>query len=187
MFLASKAACAGIVFLLLAMGISEPRPTPITSGPDLRNGLPAVGHGNGVKKMQQTLRDKGHYQGDIDGVFGLRTRASIRGFQKAENLPATGQLDTRTADRLGVTPEDHDKTGYQVTQGKPSAGIQRVRGSRRTNKTPRKAVNAVVDPESSGTSREDTSSGEREARSVVPWWHYCADLLNPDLLRSGLT
>jgi peptidoglycan hydrolase-like protein with peptidoglycan-binding domain len=162
MFLAGKAACAGIVFLLLAMGISEPRPTPITSGPDLRNGLPAVGHGNDVKKVQQTLRDKGHYQGDIDGVFGLRTRASIRGFQKAENLPATGQLDLQTAGRLGVTPEGHDQTGYQTTQGKPAAGIQRVRGSRRTSKTSRKAANTIADPESRRGGPEKTLQAENE-------------------------
>jgi peptidoglycan hydrolase-like protein with peptidoglycan-binding domain len=149
MFLASKAACAGIVFLLLATGISGPRPTPIASGPNLRNEVPAVGHGNDVKKMQQTLHDKGLYRGELDGVFGLRTRASIRGFQKAENLPATGQLDTQTAGRLGVTPEDHDKTGNQITQSKPSAGIQGIRGSRRTSKTPRKAVNTVAGSESS--------------------------------------
>ena len=47
--------------------------------------------------MQQTLQDKGHYRGEVDGVFGLRTRASIRGFQKAENLTVTVQLDTQTA------------------------------------------------------------------------------------------
>jgi peptidoglycan hydrolase-like protein with peptidoglycan-binding domain len=148
MFLASKAACAGIAFLLVATGISGPRSTPIASGPNLRNEVPAVGHGNNVKKMQQTLRDKGHYRGDIDGVFGLRTRASIREFQKAENMPATGQLDTQTAGRLGVTPEDHDKTGYQITQSKPSAGIQGIRSARRTSKTPRKTVNTIADSES---------------------------------------
>ena len=162
MFLASKAACAGTVFLLLATGISGPRPTPIASGPNLRNEVPAIGHGNDVKKVQQTLRDKGHYRGDIDGVFGLRTRASIRGFQKAENLPATGQLDSQTAGRLGVTPEGHDKTGYQATQGKPAAGIQRVRGSRRTNKTSRTAANTIADPESGRGGHEKTLQAENE-------------------------
>jgi peptidoglycan hydrolase-like protein with peptidoglycan-binding domain len=161
MFLASKAACAGIVFLLLATGISGPRPTPIASGPNLRNEVPVIGHGNDVKKLQQTLRDKGHYRGDIDGVFGLRTRPSISGFQKAENLPATGQLAPQTAGRLGVTPEGHDKTGYQTTQGKPAAGIQRVRGSRRT-KTSRQAANKIADPESSRGGREKTLQAENE-------------------------
>ena len=162
MFLASKAACAGIVFLLLATGISRPRPALTASGPNLRNEVPAVGHGNDVKKMQQTLSDKGHYRGEIDGVFGLRSQASIRGFQKAENLPATGQLDLQTAGRLGVTAQHHDKTAYSITQSKPSAGIQRVRGSRPTSKTPRKAVNTVADPESSRGAREKTLQAENE-------------------------
>jgi peptidoglycan hydrolase-like protein with peptidoglycan-binding domain len=162
MFLASKAACAGVVLLLLATGVSGPRPTPIASGPNLRNEVPVIGHGNDVKKVQQTLRDKGHYRGDIDGVFGLRTRASIRGFQTAENLPATGQLDPQTAGRLGVTPERHDKTVYRITQGKPSAGIQQVRSSRRTNNTPRKAGITLADPESSRGAREKTLQAENE-------------------------
>jgi peptidoglycan hydrolase-like protein with peptidoglycan-binding domain len=79
MFLAGKAAWAGIVFILLTPGISGPAPTPLASGAK----VPAIGHSNDVKKMQQTLRDKGNYRGEVDGVFGLRTRASIRGFQKA--------------------------------------------------------------------------------------------------------
>jgi peptidoglycan hydrolase-like protein with peptidoglycan-binding domain len=162
MFLASKAAGAGIVFLLLATGVSGPGLTPIASGPNLRTEGPAVGHGNDVKEMQKAPRDKGHYRGDIDGVFGLRTHASIRGFQKAENLPATGQLDTQTAGRLAVTPEDHDKTGDHITQGKPSAGIQQVISSRRTSKTPRKAINTVADPESSPGGREKTLQTENE-------------------------
>jgi hypothetical protein len=155
MFLASKAACAGIVFLSLATGISGLHPTPIASGPNLRNEGSEVAHGNDVKKMQQTLRDKGHYRGDIDGVFGL-------GFQKAENLPVTGQLDTQTAGRLGVTPVDQDKTARQITHGKPSAGTQRVRGSRRTKKT--EGVNPVADPESNRGAREKTLQAENEKR-----------------------
>jgi len=76
-----------------------------------------------------------HYQGKIDGVFGPRTRGSIRAYQKAENLPAIGQLDPKTARKLAVTSEGHDKTGYEITQGKPSASIQWAKGSRRTSKT----------------------------------------------------
>jgi hypothetical protein len=55
-----------------------------------------------ITKMQEGLRNKGDYRGKIDGVIGLRTRASIREYQKAENLPVTGQVDTQTADGLGV-------------------------------------------------------------------------------------
>jgi peptidoglycan hydrolase-like protein with peptidoglycan-binding domain len=140
MFLASKVALAGIVFLLLATGISGPSPMPHTSAVDLSKEGPAVPHPNDVMSMQQTLLDKGHYRGKVDGVFGLRTRTSIRAYQKAENLPVTGQLDTQTAGKLGVRPEGREATGYEATQSKPSAGIKWNAGSRRARKPLRKAV-----------------------------------------------
>src|ERR1700690_3944214 len=95
MLLAGKAACSGIVFILLTIGVSGPRPTPLALGANLPKEAPAVRNRNDVRKMQQTLQDKGHYRGEVGGVFGLRTQASIRGFQKAENLPVTGQLDEK--------------------------------------------------------------------------------------------
>ena len=159
MFLASKAAWAGIVFILLTTGISEPRPTPLASGANSKE-VPAVGHRNDVKKMQQTLRGKGHYRGKVDGVFGLRTRASIRGFQKAENLPVTGQLDPQTAGKLGVRPEGRAESRYETTKGKPSAGIKWAKGSGRTSKTLRKAVKTVAAPENGRGDNEKTLQAE---------------------------
>jgi len=108
---------------------SRPRLTRLPSGANPSEEVIGVAHPNDVVKMQQTLQDKGHYRGKVDGVFGLRTRASIRGFQKAENLPVTGQLDTLTAGRLGVTPEGQEETGGEATKGKPSAGIKWAKGS----------------------------------------------------------
>ena len=139
MFLASKIGWAGIVFILLATGISGPRPKPVASGANFSKEVPAIGHWNDVKKMQETLRDKGYYRGKVDSVFGLRTRASIRAYQRAENLPITGQLDIRTAGKLGVRPEGR-KTGFEITKGKPSAYIEWAKGSGRTSKTLRTAV-----------------------------------------------
>jgi peptidoglycan hydrolase-like protein with peptidoglycan-binding domain len=135
MLLAGKAAWVGIVFLLLTAGRTGTHPTPLASGANLIKDLPAVVHPDDVRKMQETLKGKGHYRGAVDGVFGLRTRASIRGFQKAENLPVTGQLDAQTAVKLGVRPEGREKVGYETTQGKPSAGIRRAKGSGRASKT----------------------------------------------------
>jgi peptidoglycan hydrolase-like protein with peptidoglycan-binding domain len=112
--------------------------------------------------MQQTLQDKGHYRGEVDGVFGLRTRASIRGFQKAENLPVTGQLDTETAGRLGVRPEGREETGEETTKGKPSAGIRWAKGARRTSKPLRKAVKTVAAPESGRGAREKALQAEND-------------------------
>jgi len=120
--------------------------------------------------MQETLRNRRHYRGKVDGVFGLRTRDSIRDYQKAENLPITGQVDTRTAAELGVRPEstwaNSNSTGREVGPGsdivgsaidrdKPSAGITRAEG--RASKTSRKEVSraiAVEDNRGDGVSNQ---------------------------------
>jgi peptidoglycan hydrolase-like protein with peptidoglycan-binding domain len=96
------------------------------------------------KKMQETPWGKEHYRGQVEGVFGLRSRASIRAFQKAENLPVAGQLDAQTAGKLGVRPEGREKTGNETTKGKPSAGITWAKGSGRKSKPLGKAVKAIA-------------------------------------------
>ena len=58
-----------------------------------------------IKKVQETLRDKGYYKGPVDGIMGPQTRAGIRQYQQSENLPVTGHLDGGTAGKLGVGPE----------------------------------------------------------------------------------
>lgn len=162
MLLASKAALAGIVFILLMTGISGPRPTPLASGADLSKEAPTVGLGTDVEKMQETLRGKGYYRGNLDGVLGLRTRAGIREFQKAESLPVTGQLDTQTAGKLGVRPEGGEETDNATAKGKPSAGIKWAKGSRRTSKPVQKAVETVAPPKSVWGDRGKTLQAERQ-------------------------
>ena len=138
MLFASKIVCSGIVFLLMTPWTSGPHPMPLDSGPNLSSEMPGETYWNDVKEMQQTLQDKGHHRGKVDGVLGLRTRASIRGFQKAENLPVTGQLDVQTAGKLGVRPELQMATSDESTQDKPSAGITWADGSRRSGRALRK-------------------------------------------------
>jgi hypothetical protein len=147
MFLAGKAACTGIIFLLLTPWISGSRPTRLTSVADLNKEVPVAALPGNVDKMQHTLQDQGHYRGKVDGVLGLRTRAGIRSYQKAENLPVTGQLDTRTAGKLGVTPEVRGEMGEEsASQDKPSAGIKWTKGSRRAGKTVRSGPRKIAAP-----------------------------------------
>jgi len=152
MFFVGKIGCSGIVFILLTTWISGPRPTPINASANLNTRAAADTHWTDTKKMQQALEDKGHYHGKIDGVPGLRTRASIRGFQKAEKLSVTGQLDAQTADKLAVRPEVREETRHETSQDKPSAGIKWAKGSGQRSKTPRQPVKKSALPQSS---RED--------------------------------
>ena len=140
MLLAGKVGCIAIAFLLLATGMSGPRSTPPPSGAQAGPDAPGITYPDNVITMQQSLHDKGHYRGKVDGVFGLRTRAGIRAYQKAENLPVTGQLDIQTAARLGITAEGRAENGHETPGVKPSAGVKWAHGSRRKRNLPRKTV-----------------------------------------------
>ena len=128
--------------------------------------------------MQEILRDKGHYRGKIDGVLGLRSRASIRAYQKAENLPITGQVDARTADGLGLRPEStwgnsqsaerdvrhgSDRASSEIKRDKPSAGIRRV--ERRASNLSRKEISratAVEDNRGDGANKQQAENEEHD-------------------------
>src|SRR5579862_3143746 len=159
MLLASKAAWAGIVFMLLTTGISGPRRTTLASGAHLSEEVPVVKHPPDVNTIQEALHSKGHYRRKIDGVFGLRTRGSIHSYQKSANLRVTGQLDTQTAGKLGVRPEGREQTSCETPQDKPSAGIK---SAGRTNKPLAKAVKRVASAESGRTDRQKTLQAEND-------------------------
>ena len=180
MFLASKIVSAGIVFVSLATGISgRPRPTGILTPGSTSDASAANLSENDVKQMQQSLSDKGHYRGKVDGALGLRTRASIRAYQKAENLRITGQVDTQTADGLGVRPESNwgnssnaapevgtlAAAGSEIIQAKPSAGIKWANGRAPASKKPRKKIPrapAIQDNREDGSNKPSAESERQD-------------------------
>jgi hypothetical protein len=52
------------------------------------------------RRVQARLRALGYYQGDVDAVFGARTRDAIRRYQSAKGLPQTGRLGATEASQL---------------------------------------------------------------------------------------
>jgi peptidoglycan hydrolase-like protein with peptidoglycan-binding domain len=55
-----------------------------------------------IKKAQDALKAKGLNPG-TGGKLDPQTQQALREFQKANDLPATGVLDEKTAAKLGVT------------------------------------------------------------------------------------
>lgn len=53
-----------------------------------------------VSGAQARLASLGYYRGPIDGRLRRRTRAALARFQRANDLPETGDLDDETATRL---------------------------------------------------------------------------------------
>ena len=125
-----------------------------------------------IRKVQQSLGDKGYYAGPVDGVLGSRTRAGLRQYQASEKLAVTGRLDPETAGKLGVGPESiggkfkgagqevgqgGQELGHEMQQGKPIAagkefGIGVGRGAKKAASGIKKAVTT------------DSDRGDREKR-----------------------
>ena len=158
MFLASKIGWAGVALALLTAGILAPGFPRSRARPDSNPEADATFiTRNEIMKMQETLHNQGYYQGNVDGIFGLRTRASLRAYQKAEKLPFTGQVDTWTASRLGIRPEwtwhdskavgnevrlGGDTAAGQISKEKPPAGIRWAEAS--ASQVRRKEASRIV-------------------------------------------
>jgi peptidoglycan hydrolase-like protein with peptidoglycan-binding domain len=79
-----------------------------------------------TRGAQQALQAKGYNPGPIDGIYGPRTTAAVRDFQKAEGLKVTGKMDADTRAKLmassgaGSTPSASPST-TPATPGNPSS------------------------------------------------------------------
>jgi len=164
MFLASKTGGTGIVIALLTAGMLGVSPTSLAAGSDPRHEGPGLVHANDVKRIQQALQDRGHYRGKIDGIVGLHTRASIREFQKAENLPVSGRIDPQTAGKLGVTWRDIVENREQIgpKKDKPWAGTKSTKTVTRTRNTRTKVAPRAASGEIGQEYREDRLHAQYE-------------------------
>ena len=57
-----------------------------------------------IEQVQQKLHERGFDAGPVNGDFGAKTQTALGQFQLANDLPASGALDRRTLDELGVAP-----------------------------------------------------------------------------------
>ena len=67
-------------------------PGPTILGPD--------GSGMDVRDLQARLKQIGWFSPDVTGVYGDDTTTAVDGFQAKREIPATGEVDQRTMDRL---------------------------------------------------------------------------------------
>jgi peptidoglycan hydrolase-like protein with peptidoglycan-binding domain len=88
-----------------------------TQGRDVQRGMesqqkgeeqPRYGHSGQsagsarIRQVQEALKSEGQDPGPIDGVMAPKTQRALRDYQRQENLPATGRLDQKTLDKLGL-------------------------------------------------------------------------------------
>jgi peptidoglycan hydrolase-like protein with peptidoglycan-binding domain len=99
----------GAIALGLSMAVSAQAQTPppqTNSSPNMAapaapgskqtNAGHAISQKEKIKQAQQALKDDGFYKGRVDGVWGHGSRQALMQFQRRNNLPATGRLDSNT-------------------------------------------------------------------------------------------
>ena len=59
--------------------------------------------GQTVKTIQTKLKNWGYYTGTVDGIFGAKTTAAVKYFQRSNGLTADGIVGAKTAAAMGIT------------------------------------------------------------------------------------
>lgn len=77
-----------------------------------------------IRKIQQKLNQEGFHSGQVDGKWGSETQAAIKNFQQSKGIKATGQLDERTLDELGLEADEFRQKGKSAS-GSGSTGSKR--------------------------------------------------------------
>lgn len=86
--------------------IYTPAPTQPAPQPTVRPAIPKPSTGDisgMVVRVQAALMRLGYFNGDIDGLLGPETRASITKYQKDKSLKTTGRMDIDTLTALGIS------------------------------------------------------------------------------------
>jgi len=69
------------------------------------------------QEVQVRLSDDGHYDGEIDGIVGARTRSGLRSFQREHQLTASGRMTKATLDAMGIVVNDKNRVAAAGAQG----------------------------------------------------------------------
>ena len=70
-----------------------------------------------VKTIQTKLKRWGYYTGNVDGIYGAKTKAAVQYFQRKNGLTADGIVGSATAKAMGVS-----LSGTASTAGTTSSG-----------------------------------------------------------------
>ena len=68
--------------------------------------------GSLVRTVQTKLKNWGYYTGAVDGVYGAKTVAAVKYFQRKNGLTQDGVVGHATAAKMGVTLSSSGTTGY---------------------------------------------------------------------------
>ena len=59
--------------------------------------------GQEVRQIQEKLKRWGYYNGSVDGIYGSKTLAAVKSFQKKNGLTVDGIVGSKTLAAMGIT------------------------------------------------------------------------------------
>ena len=68
--------------------------------------------GSEVTSIQQQLKSRGYYKGNIDGIYGTQTKNAVSSFQKDKGLKIDGIAGKNTLAALGISGSNNSYGGY---------------------------------------------------------------------------
>ncbi len=96
-------------------------------------------NGEEVRQIQTKLKNWGYYNGSIDGIFGSKTLAAVKSFQRKNGLTVDGIVGKKTLAALGITTSSNtgssnnntnlnllSKLVYGEARGEPYKGMVAV-------------------------------------------------------------
>ena len=101
--------------------------------------------------MQTTLIQQGFDIGEVDGRLGPHTERALMEFQKRQGLQATGHIDQRTVEALGI-----NAGGQQGYRSEPSSTGQAGSSTQQPSANPRTGAGSQGVP----GAREPSTSGQ---------------------------
>ncbi len=88
--------------------------------------------GNEVRQIQEKLKRWGYYNGAVDGIYGSKTEAAVKSFQKKNGLTADGIAGKKTLAAMGINSSSSSSSGndlnllskvvYAEARGEPYSG-----------------------------------------------------------------
>lgn len=168
--------------------------------------------GDEVRQIQTKLKNWGYYKGNIDGIYGSKTLAAVKSFQKKNGLTVDGIAGEKTLAALGIMNSNNSSTVtsnntnlnllsklvYAEARGEPYKGmvavaatvLNRVASSKFPN-----TIAGVIYQSGAYTCVDDgqinltpNSTARKAAQDAINGWdpsYGCVYYFNPDTATSG--
>ena len=116
--------------------------------------------GDTVKKVQQKLKNWGYYSGAVDGIFGAKTTAAVKLFQKRNGLTVDGIVGNKTLAAMGISAGNSTNVTSQYSDADINLLARLIYGEARGESyVGQVAVGAVVMNRIKSSSFPNTMSG----------------------------